>query len=146
MGLKRENGKEHGSYYSTLGLYWDNGKENGNYYSILQLYRDILATDQGLENEVVDAGRKSGEGAHPGLFAPELLLSEFDSEFADMKNSVKDRGNAQSSCAGLFIYKHVKHAGHQGRWLHVDMAKPSFLGEYATGYGVGLLCAHMGIV
>ena len=109
-------------------------------------FSSILATDEALEKEIVEAGRKSGEGAHPGLFAPELLLSEFDSEFADMKNSVKDRMNAQSSCAGLFIYKHLKHAGHQGRWVHVDMYYPSFLGEYATGYGIGLLCAHMGIV
>jgi len=111
-----------------------------------QHFSSILATDETLEKEIVDAGRKCGEGAHPGIFAPELLLSEFDSEFADMKNSVKDRNNAQSSCAGLFIYKHLKHAGHQGRWVHVDMYYPSFLGEYATGYGVGLLCAHMGIV
>ena len=109
-------------------------------------FSSILATDETLENEIVDAGRKCGEGAHPGLFAPELLLSEFDSQFADMKNSVKDRSNAQSSCAGLFIYQHVKHAGHKGRWLHVDMASPAYLGEYATGYGVGLLCTYMGII
>lgn len=111
-----------------------------------QHFSSILATDEVLEKEVVVAGRHCGEGAHPGIFAPELLLSEFDSEFADMKNSVKDRNNAQSSCAGLFIYKHLKHAGHQGRWLHVDMYYPSFVGEYATGYGVGLLCTQLGVV
>ena len=33
-----ENGKEHGNYYSIVGLYWNNGEENGNYYSILGLY------------------------------------------------------------------------------------------------------------
>ena len=33
-GLKGDNGKENGNYYSILGLYGDNGKENGNYYSI----------------------------------------------------------------------------------------------------------------
>ncbi|CAE7447872.1 Npepl1 [Symbiodinium sp. CCMP2592] len=109
-------------------------------------FSSILASDEALEKEIVDAGRVSGEGAHPGLFAPELLLSEFDSEFADMKNSVKDRSNAQSSCAGLFIYKHLKHAGHQGRWIHCDMYYPSFVGEYATGYGVGLLCTQLGVV
>ena len=27
----RDNGKEHGSYYSILGLYRDDGQENGNY-------------------------------------------------------------------------------------------------------------------
>ena len=42
-----DNGKEHGNYYSILGLYWGNGKEHGNYYSILLgLYRD-----SGQENE-----------------------------------------------------------------------------------------------
>jgi len=111
-----------------------------------QHFSSFLATDEELEKQVVAAGRKSGEGAHPGIFAPELLLPEFDSQFADMKNSVKDRNNAQSSCAGCFIYKHLQHSGHQGRWLHIDMYYPSFLGEYATGYGVGLLCTQLGVV
>ena len=26
FGLYRDNGKEHGNYYSILGLCWDNGK------------------------------------------------------------------------------------------------------------------------
>ena len=47
-GLYRDNGKENGNYYNTigyiLGLYGDNGKENGNYYNtigyILGLYGD----------------------------------------------------------------------------------------------------------
>jgi hypothetical protein len=42
------------------------------------------------------------------LYAPELLRAEFKSEVADMKNSVKDRGNAQASCA---VRMHRK-------WLH----------------------------
>ena len=32
-GLYRDNGKEHGDYYSIIGdngIYWDNGRENGN--------------------------------------------------------------------------------------------------------------------
>jgi len=109
-------------------------------------FSTFLATDDPLEQEIILSGRKSGEGAHPGLFAPELLLAEFDSDFADMKNSVKDRGNAQSSCAGLFVYKHLVHAGHKGRWVHVDMASPAYSGSFATGYGVGLICAQLGIV
>ena len=28
--VERNNGLEHGSYYSIRGLYGDNGKENGN--------------------------------------------------------------------------------------------------------------------
>ena len=39
-GELRDNGKENGHHYSTLGLYRDNGKENGNYYSTLRLSRD----------------------------------------------------------------------------------------------------------
>ena len=38
LGLNRDNGKEHGNYYSIigyiLGLHRDNGKVNGNYHSI----------------------------------------------------------------------------------------------------------------
>jgi len=109
-------------------------------------FSTFLATDEELEQEVIDAGRRSGEGAHPGLFAPELLLSEFNSDLADMFNHVKDANNASASCAGLFMYKHLDHVGYKGRWLHIDMAGPVCSGNYATGYGVGLLCAHLGII
>merc|ERR1740121_1309591 len=51
----------------------------------------ILGTDEDLERDVVAAGRKVGDLAHPGIFAPELLLEEFDSKFADMRNNVKVR-------------------------------------------------------
>lgn len=101
----------------------------------------FLASDEALEKETIAAGKASGDLAHPGLFAPELLSHEFDSDFADMKNSVKNRMNAQSSCAGIFIYRHLAHSGYQGRWLHVDMAYPVHepLGQFATGWGIGLL-------
>lgn len=101
----------------------------------------FLATSDDLERGVIQAGLTSGEGAHPGLFAPELLMQEFHSVYADMKNKVKDVSNASSSCAGLFIHRHMQHAGHSGDWIHIDMAEPSFkpLGEWATGYGVGIL-------
>ena len=71
-------------------------------------------------------------------YAPELLKSEFKSDVADMKNSVKNRMNAQCSCAGHFIEDHL-HADWKGKWLHVDIAGPSTSGERATGYGVALL-------
>lgn len=105
----------------------------------------IVATDEKLEKDVVAAGKYSGDMVHPGLFAPELLMHEFDSDFADMKNSVKNRGNAQSSCAGLFMYRHLTHCGYSDRWLHIDMAYPSFepLGGFATGYGVGLIYQYL---
>lgn len=44
---------------------------------------------------------------HPLPYAPELHFQEFSSAVADMKNSVKNRDNAQSSCAGLFIGRNV---------------------------------------
>lgn len=105
----------------------------------------ILASDQGLESDIIAAGKISGDMVHPGIFAPELLMHEYDSEFADMRNSVKNRSNAQSSCAGLFIYRHLTHSGYSGKWLHIDMAYPVHdpLGEYATGWGVGLLTEYL---
>jgi len=57
---------------------------------------------------------------------------------ADMKNSVADRGNAQVSCAGLFINSHLGF-DFQGDFIHIDMASPAHQGERGTGYGVALL-------
>merc|ERR1712210_195716 len=62
----------------------------------------------------------------------------FESAVADMKNSVKNGDNAQSSCAGLFIGANLGF-DYPGVWLHVDMASPVHSGERATGYGVALL-------
>lgn len=57
-----------------------------------------------------------------------------------MKNSVADRSNAQSSCAGQFIGNHIEdYLNNGGKWLHVDMAGPAFIEERGTGYGVALL-------
>jgi probable aminopeptidase NPEPL1 len=72
---------------------------------------------------------------------PEFYKGEFASVVADMKNSVKDRGNAQTSCAGQFIGNHIEeYLDNGGRWLHIDMAGPAMgEGERATGYGVALL-------
>jgi len=105
----------------------------------------IVASDEQLERDIMAAGKHSGDMVHPGIFAPELLMHEFDSDFADLRNSVKNRSNAQSSCAGLFIYRHLTHCGYSGRWLHIDMAYPSFepLGSFATGWGVGVLTTFL---
>jgi probable aminopeptidase NPEPL1 len=54
-----------------------------------------------------------------------------------MRNSVKDRMNAQSSCAAQFIADHMGDA--TTPWLHVDIAGPAEADNRATGYGVGLL-------
>ncbi len=56
-----------------------------------------------------------------------------------MRNSVKNRSNAQVSCAGEFIHWHLD--GTKARWGHVDLAFPAFRGDRGTGYGVALLAA-----
>jgi probable aminopeptidase NPEPL1 len=105
-------------------------------------FSGIVSNDDDFEALAVKCGKKSGDLAHPLPFAPEFFCSEFESKVADMKNSVKNRANAQSSCAAQFIYNHIdddwKEKG--GKWLHVDMAGPSTHdGGRGTGYGVGLL-------
>ena len=57
-----------------------------------------------------------------------------------MKNTQKTRTNCGSASAGIFVWKHLTSAGFEGKWLHIDMAYPSHIGERATGYGVALLC------
>ncbi len=98
----------------------------------------ILCNKEELETRTLKAGMHSGDLCYPLLYAPELLMEEFKSEVADMKNSVKDRSNAQTSCAGHFIEAHLD-PSYQGGWIHVDMAGPGINGERSTGYGVGLV-------
>ena len=106
------------------------GKQHGGVY----------CNDEELEAAAVAAGKAAGETCFPLVYAPELFRKEFDSPVADMKNSVKDRGNAQSSCAGQFIGNHLPE--HAPRWLHIDIAGPSSdSSDRGTGYGVGLLLA-----
>lgn len=54
----------------------------------------LVCNDAELEQVAVQAGRESGDLTFPILYCPELLKSEFKSEVADMKNSVKSRMNA----------------------------------------------------
>lgn len=76
----------------------------------------VLARTRALEERIVAAGRRSGDLCFPMLYFPELLDVEFASRVADMKNSVKDRGNAQSSCAGHFIESHIDER-YTGDWV-----------------------------
>ena len=98
----------------------------------------ILTNDAELEERATAAGRASGDLVHPLVWAPEFHRKEFASEVADMKNSVKDRGNAQTSCAAWFVYENLDRAW-TGKWLHVDLAGPSVSEERGTGFGVALL-------
>lgn len=98
----------------------------------------ILATSAEIEDAAMAAGLKSGDLVYPLLYCPELLMKEFDSKVADMKNSVADRSNAQTSCAGHFIEAHLDES-YKGEWLHIDMAGPGSKDERGTGYGVALI-------
>ena len=107
-------------------------------------FAGIVSDSETLEKACVDAGRTSGDLAHPLPYAPEFFSREFGSAVADMRNSVKDRANAQASCAGQFIADHLapgfaEPAGpggdaRQRRWLHVDIAGPAFKDDRATGF------------
>ena len=100
----------------------------------------VVANSERVERLAVAAGRLSGDTCHPLPFMPEVYMQEFKSEVADMKNSVKDRSNAQSSCAASFVHAHL-HPDYTGGWLHVDLAGPAWIDERGTGYGVGLALA-----
>ena len=97
----------------------------------------LVCNDAELEEIAVEAGMSSGDLVHPLPYCPEFFRPEFKSAVADMKNSVKDRMNAQSSCAGHFVESHL--GDYSGKWLHVDIAGPAFIQERGTGFGVGLL-------
>ncbi|KAE9318598.1 putative aminopeptidase [Phytophthora rubi] len=101
----------------------------------------IYTNNEALEGLAVKAGKISGDLVHPMPYAPEFHRPEFKSTIADMKNSVKNRANAQVSCAGQFIANHLGEFEETGKWLHVDMAFPSFTGEdeRATGFGVAFI-------
>ena len=97
----------------------------------------LYCNDEVLEQCAVRAGKSIGELAHPLPYTPELYIHEFHSTIADMKNSVKNRANAQSACAGQFVGNHIH--GNPS-WLHIDIAGPAWgPGKRGTGFGVGLL-------
>lgn len=98
----------------------------------------VLTPSAKVEEKIIACGKATGDVVFPFLYAPELLMSNFDSAVADMKNSVKDRMNAQASCAGHFIESHL-HADYKGDYLHIDIAGPGSAKERGTGYGVALL-------
>lgn len=100
----------------------------------------LLTKSEEFEKTIAEASRACGEPVMPMIYAPEMLLEEFKSDVADMKNSCKDRLNAQSSCAGHFVEKHLP-SDYKGKYAHIDIAGPAWNGERATGYGVLLLDA-----
>lgn len=101
------------------------------------LHSCCFSNDEALERALVVAGQASGDLTHAMPFAPEFYKSEFASPIADMRNSVRNRANAQVSCAAQFIYWHIEDT--DARWGHVDLAGPATRGDRGTGYGVALL-------
>lgn len=101
----------------------------------------IYANNEELETMAVKAGKLSGDLVHPMPYAPEFYRPEFKSTVADMKNSVKNRANAQVSCAGQFIANHLGEFETTGKWIHTDMAFPVFTSddERSTGFGVAYI-------
>ena len=101
-----------------------------------KMHCGLVSNDVELEKHFISSGQKVGELVFPMLYCPELLMGEFDSKVADMKNSVKDRMNCSSSCAGHFVESHI--IGEK-KWVHLDIAGPSFSADRGTGFGAGLL-------
>ena len=102
-----------------------------------QRHAGIVCNDENWEKRTVLTGRRTGDLVHPLPYCPEFYRKEFKSAVADMKNSVKDRMNAQTSCAAQFVGNHL--VDYQGPWLHIDLAGPATDGERGTGYGANLL-------
>jgi probable aminopeptidase NPEPL1 len=111
-----------------------------------QIHAALYCSDEQLEHDALRIGRATGDTAHPLPYAPELYRKEFASHIADMKNSVKNRANAQSSCAGQFIGNHLAAAGYDGPWLHIDMAGPATRAGRGTGWGVAMLLGLAGLL
>jgi len=104
----------------------------------------LVCNSAKLEAKLVAAGSASGELLHPLPYAPELHMGEFKSSTADMKNSVKDRSNAQASCAASFIAANLP-SDYDGEWAHIDMAAPAQTSDKkSTGFGVAVLLELLG--
>ena len=103
----------------------------------------IVANHDDIEARAMRSGKRSGDLVHPLPYAPEFYRKEFSSRIADLRNSVKDRANAQSSCAGQFLNEHLR--AHKGLWAHIDLAGPAVARGRGTGFGVTLLLGLLGL-
>ncbi|KAG4101362.1 hypothetical protein H8356DRAFT_1656821 [Neocallimastix lanati (nom. inval.)] len=111
----------------------------------------VLTPSETFEKQILDAGKVSGDLCYPLIYCPEFfgVDKQYYSSVADMKNSVKARNNAASSCAGHFIEEHLdkewvenqrsKYGDEQYMWAHLDIAFPALdSNDRATGCGVPL--------
>ncbi|CBZ30064.1 metallo-peptidase, Clan MF, Family M17 [Leishmania mexicana MHOM/GT/2001/U1103] len=102
-----------------------------------QHHAAIYTNSEASEKRFVAAGKACGDLCFPVVYCPEFHSAEFVSAVADCKNSVKNRANAQVSCAGYFIGNNLS-KDYEGEWVHVDLAAPATRDE-ATGFGVALI-------
>lgn len=102
-----------------------------------RLHAAAVTNDEDLEDLLVATGKAVGDLVHPLPYAPEFYKQEFKSVVADMRNSVADRMNAQSSCAAQFVGWHLEGTG--AKWGHLDIAGPATVGQRGSGFGVALL-------
>jgi len=107
-----------------------------------KLHAGVVSNDEAMEVACVAAGKRSGDLCFGLPYVPELFRAELASPVADLRNSVKDRMNAQSSCAAQFIAESL--GDPSVRWLHVDMAGPVTSRDRGTGFGVALLLELFG--
>ncbi len=97
----------------------------------------IVSNRDGIESRAWRVGREAGDLVHPLPFVPEFSEKLFRSKIADMKNSVSDRMDAQSSAAAWFVWAQIDDLDLP--WLHIDLAGPAFRDGRGTGFGVALV-------
>jgi probable aminopeptidase NPEPL1 len=103
-----------------------------------QKHAAIYSNSEELEKLATIAGRYSGDLTHPLPYIPEFLRSDISSPIADLRNAAASQNNAYSACAAQFIGEHLPHS-FSGKWLHIDMARPSKRGDLSSAYGPALL-------
>nr|2HB6_A Chain A, Leucine aminopeptidase 1 [Caenorhabditis elegans]2HB6_B Chain B, Leucine aminopeptidase 1 [Caenorhabditis elegans]2HC9_A Chain A, Leucine aminopeptidase 1 [Caenorhabditis elegans] len=109
-----------------------------------RLHGAAMTNDEQLENEIIKAGKASGDLVAPMLFAPDLFFGDLKSSIADMKNSnLGKMDGPPSAVAGLLIGAHIGF-GEGLRWLHLDIAAPAEVGDRGTGYGPALFSTLLG--
>ena len=110
-----------------------------------QLHSSVMTNQAEFDEKLVKAGLESGDCVFPILYAPEILIRDFDSNVADMKNASLNRSNAQCSGAGTFILQHIEGGkDFEGLWVHCDMVYPwranaTSASGHASGWGVAFV-------
>jgi probable aminopeptidase NPEPL1 len=63
----------------------------------------VVTNSEQWERAIVESGKTSGDLCYPLVFTPELHFQEFNSELADMRNSVIVK-NFIFSCSIFFLF------------------------------------------